>query len=156
MLVALNQVAFEYLKSLFMDHKIAKTYHAIVYGVPKKSAGVIDAPIGIKNGTLKRSIRSSKMAKEAVTEYRVLKTWTAPGADGKPAKFSLVELTPKTGRTHQLRVHMTGIGHPIVGDPLYGPKKFPPWAHRLMLHAVAIAFRDQKGRSLRFETERPF
>ena len=153
MLVALNQKSFEYLKSLFIAHQIVKKYRAVIYGVPKKSEGIINAPIGIRNGTLKRSVRSSKMAKEAITVYRVLKTWIALGADGKDQKFSLVELTPKTGRTHQLRVHMMSIGNPIVGDPLYGPKKRPPWAKRLMLHALAIAFVDPKGKSVQFETE---
>ena len=153
MLVALNQRSFEYLKSLFMGHAIAKTYRAIVYGKPKKSEGIINMPIGIKNGTLKRSVRSPRMAKEAVTSYKVLKTWDAPSADGKERPFSLLEVAPKTGRTHQIRVHLTSIGNPIVGDPLYGPKKMPPWADRLMLHALRVAFPDRKGRTLRFEAK---
>lgn len=154
MLVARNARAFEYLKALFQKHEIKKTYRAVVFGVPKEKRGVIDAPIGIRNGTMKRSVRSAKMAKQAVTEYKVLKTFVRAGGDGNDAKFSLLEVSPKTGRTHQIRVHLASIGHPIVGDRLYGPKKQPAWADRMMLHAFAIEF-VMDGRRMRFEAEPP-
>lgn len=157
MLVARNQKSFEYLKSLFQKHEITKTYLAMVAGVPKERQGTIDAPIGIRNGTMKRSIRSTKMAKPAVTEYKVLKTFTRPAADGAspidgaPAAFSLLEIYPKTGRTHQIRVHLASIGHPVLGDRLYGPKKQPAWADRLMLHALSIEFTAADGKRMKFE-----
>ena len=150
MIVPRTQKEFEYLKSLFQEHAIQKTYLALVRGVPKKEKGVIDAPIGIKAGTLKRSIHSQKMAKPAVTEYKVEKKVKIEGE-----MYSLLEVRPHTGRTHQIRVHLTSIGHPIVGDKLYGPKKQPEFAHRLMLHAKALDFSDKSGNRFTFEAPPP-
>jgi 23S rRNA pseudouridine1911/1915/1917 synthase len=156
MVVARNQKSFEYLKSLFKGRDIKKTYVAVVLGLPKEKQGIIDKPIGIQTGTTKRSVESKKMAKPAVTEYKVLATSDSQLAiSEKQQSYSLLEVHPLTGRTHQIRVHMTSIGHPIVGDPLYGPKKQPPWAHRLMLHAASIEFSDGSGGRLRFDAEIP-
>jgi len=155
MLVPRDQHYFEYLKSLFQKHEIKKTYLAVVFGKPKKEIGVIDAPIGIKKGTLKRSIHSEKMAKSAVTGYRVTKSFFEKDENGKDWEFSLVEVKPQTGRTHQIRVDLASIGCPIVGDHLYGPKKQPGFAKRLMLHARAIEFNDEDGTRLEFEAELP-
>ncbi len=151
-LVARDHEYFEYLNSLFQKHEIKKTYLALVVGTPKEKKGIIDAPIGIRNGTMKRSTRSSKMAKEAVTEYRVLKTFSDKVSS---QSFSLLEVSPKTGRTHQIRVHFASIGHPILGDRLYGSKKQPDWATRLMLHALSIEFTTADGKRLKFEAEPP-
>jgi 23S rRNA pseudouridine1911/1915/1917 synthase len=155
MVVARNQASFEYLKSLFKGRDIKKTYIAVVLGVPKEKQGIIDKPIGIRTGTTKRSVESKKMAKPAVTEYEVLKTAEAEDGLGHEHSFAMLSVSPKTGRTHQIRVHLTSIGNPIVGDALYGPKKQPPWATRLMLHAASIEFSDGKGGRLRFDAEVP-
>ncbi len=122
MVVARNQKSFDYLKSLFKTRDVHKTYIAVVSGAPKEKQGIIDKSIGIRTGTTKRSVESKKMAKPAVTEYEVLKTVQAEDGHGKESSFALLSVSPKTGRTHQIRVHLTSIGHPIVGDPLYGPK----------------------------------
>ena len=151
MVVARNQTSFDYLKSLFMAHRVTKTYHAIVFGIPKKEEGIIDLPIGIRNGTLKRSVLSLKMKKEAVTAYRVLRSCRAPSAKSESANFSLLHIRPETGRTHQIRVHLAHLGHAIVGDPLYGPKREPPWADRLMLQSVALELPDMGGKMMTFE-----
>lgn len=160
MLVARNQKYFEYLKSLFQKHEVLKIYLAVVAGVPSQKEGMIDAPIGIQNGTMKRSIRSAKMAKPATTEYRVIRTFVAetPGGEasrGGQEKFSLLEVNPKTGRTHQIRVHLASMGCPVVGDPLYGPKRQPAWAHRLMLHALSLEFTAVDGKRMKFEADPP-
>jgi 23S rRNA pseudouridine1911/1915/1917 synthase len=155
MLIAKTQEYFEYLKSLFQKHEIKKTYYAVVYGVPKKREGIIDVPIGIVNGTLKRSVRSTKMRKEAMTEYRVLKVFNKSD-NGETA---LLEIHPKTGRTHQIRVHLASIGHPIVGDKLYGSRKKSNKSsveNRLMLHAGAIEFKDKDGSMVQLSTDPPF
>lgn len=144
MIVARTQASFEYIKSLFQKHEIKKTYEALVFGIPKKDHDIINAPIGIKNGTLKRSIHVSKMAKDAVTEYRVIK---------KYKDFALLEVKPQTGRTHQIRVHLASIGNPIVGDKLYGKKIQPPFATRLMLHASSIEFLGENGDHFVFEVQ---
>lgn len=147
MLVARNQKYFEYLKSLFQERGIQKTYLAVVLGSPAKKKGTVNAPIGIRNGTTKRSIRSEKMAKSAITDYRVLKTFD---------DYSLLEVSPRTGRTHQIRVHLASIGCPVAGDRLYGPKKQPLWATRLMLHALALEFTAARGTRVKFEADSPF
>lgn len=148
MLLAKTQASFEHLKKLFQEHRMQKTYFAVVWGVPEKKQGIIDAPIGIKNGSLKRSIHSSKMAKAAITEYSVVKTM---------GDRALLKVSPKTGRTHQIRVHLASIGYPIVGDALYGKKTSAgaDGAGRLMLHAGVIAFSDDAGNRFEFESPLP-
>jgi 23S rRNA pseudouridine1911/1915/1917 synthase len=156
MVVARNQAAFERLKRLFQEHRMRKTYFALVHGVPKRARGTIDAPIGIRSGTLKRSIHSSKMARSAVTDYSVEKIFEKE----RKEQYALLKVMPKTGRTHQIRVHLASIGHPIVGDVLYGKKsakneeeKFS--GCRLMLHAASLAFSDNAGNSFDFEAPLP-
>ncbi len=154
MVVARTQGAFERLKRLFQEHRMRKTYFALVRGVPKNKKGTIDAPIGITTGSLRRSIHSSKMAKPAVTDYEAVKV-------SGDRQYALLRVRPKTGRTHQIRVHLAGIGHPIVGDPLYGGRRgrravrgegAPP---RLMLHAASLAFTDADGGHYEFEAPLP-
>jgi len=153
MIVAKNQKYFEYLKSLFQKHLIRKTYLALVFGKVMPKSGIIEKPIGIKSGTLKRSVHSTKMAKNSVTEYKVIKYLERL----RPSSvFSFLEVEPKTGRTHQIRLHLASIGHPVVGDKLYGPKRNQPeWAHRLMLHALSLEFSSGNGRRTRIEAEPP-
>ena len=95
-----------------------------------------------------------EMAKPAITEYKVLKTVVAPDGQGRESFFPSLR-SAQTGRTHQIRVHLKSIGHPIVGDPLYGPKKQPPWATCLMLHAASIEFSGPAGDRMRFDAEEP-
>lgn len=153
MIVAETQASFEQLKKLFQEHRMKKTYYALVHGVPKNKKGTIDAPIGIKNGSLKRSIHSSKMAKPAVTEYFVMKIMTR--SDGGKERYALLKVNPLTGRTHQIRVHLASIGHPIVGDSLYGRKADAATTPRLMLHAAALTFSDDAGNRFEFEVPTP-
>ena len=146
-----NQETFNYLKELFQKHLVRKTYLALVKGKLKEAGGIIDKPIGIKSGSTKRSIHSSKMQKEAVTEYQVLKVLKLAGEE-----FSLLEVMPKTGRTHQIRVHLASIGHPIAGDRLYGGKRSQvSGLSRQFLHAKSIEFTVPSGERMRFEAELP-
>ncbi len=147
MIIPRDQEYFLYLKKLFQAREIKKTYLALVSGHPKLRSGTIDAPIGIRTGSIKRSIHSGKMAKLAVTDYRVLREL--------PGNVALLEVQPRTGRTHQIRVHLASIGHPVVGDRLYGPKRPIGGAPRLMLHAMALEFTAEDGKRLRFEAEPP-
>ena len=156
MVVAKTQASFEHLKKLFQEHRMKKTYYAFVSGVPKNKSGSIDAAIGIKSGSLKRSVHSDKMAKPAITEYSVVKTIEGKeGKDGEVQQYALLKVNPKTGRTHQIRVHLASIGHPIVGDTLYGKKKENASAPRLMLHAAALEFLDDTGNRFDFEAPLP-
>ena len=159
MIIAKTQASFERLKKLFQEHRIKKTYYAFVSGVPKKSHGIIDAAIGIKSGSLKRSVHSDTMAKTAITEYSILKTMKGKDNEGQ---YALLKVNPKTGRTHQIRVHLASIGHPIIGDTLYGTKtsrdsiaSLHLATLRLMLHAAALEFLDDAGNRFEFEALLP-
>ena len=151
LVLARRQAFFEYLKKQFQESKVKKTYLALAWGrLPQE--GTIDVPIGLKPGTTKRSTRGKamKMVKEAVTEYRTLERFTFEGEE-----FSFVRLFPKTGRTHQLRVHLLNTHHPVVGDQLYGKRKNPWDLGRQFLHAESIEFSLPDGRRVRFEAELP-
>ncbi|MEK7181268.1 MAG: RNA pseudouridine synthase [Patescibacteria group bacterium] len=160
MVVARNQKTFEYLKKLFQEHKIQKTYRVLVYGRVKNKKGIIDKPIGIKAGTTKRSVFSEKMKKEAVTEYRLASSikYQVSGRKGSEkslSDFSLLEVKPKTGRTHQIRVHLASIGHSVVNDVLYSKSKQKIGNGRLMLHAMSLEFAAENGKRMQFEAELP-
>jgi 23S rRNA pseudouridine1911/1915/1917 synthase len=130
MLVAKNNIAHARLARQFQRHTIVKHYVALVEGEMEFDEGIVDLPLGRhKREFDKRAVRKDdEEAKEAVTLYKVIKR-------GKGATF--VSLFPKTGRTHQLRVHMSYLRHPILGDDKYG---HPSTFHRLALHAKSIAF----------------
>lgn len=153
MVVARNQKSFEALKDLFKKRLVGKTYWAIVCGRPRNSSGVIFLSIGrkVKNPT-RRGVESEKSkirgAREAVTEYRVLK-----GGE----QYSLLELRPKTGRMHQLRVHMAAIHHPVACDEVYGGKNIgcPAGVSRQLLHAKSLSFSFPEGHKLYFEADPP-
>jgi 23S rRNA pseudouridine1911/1915/1917 synthase len=111
--------------------------------------GTIEKPIGIKSGTIKRTVHGGKMVKEAVTDYEVLKRFEG---------YTLVEARPRTGRTHQIRVHLASLGHPIVGDRLYGgkkEKKSPIEAGRQFLHAAELTFEAKPGELVTFTAPLP-
>ena len=124
MLIAKTELALWRLGKQFEHREISKTYSAIVHGTIRFDEDIIDMPIG-KHPKIREKYAVHHdtgrphpvMTKDAVTRYRVLKRMSA-GVRNTP--FTLVELYPKTGRTHQLRVHMSGLGHPIVGDKMYG------------------------------------
>lgn len=156
LLVAKNQKTFLSLKEQFQRHRIKKTYRAFVYGYvtdPKASLatgkrGVINVPIGrsqkdICTFTAGRGARMP--VKEAVTEYIILNKFTDVKNEESKKKiehqYSYIEAYPKTGRTHQIRVHMRYINHPVVSDPLYrGAKDLSLGMKRLALHACSISF----------------
>lgn len=150
LVVAKNNDSFYYLKSLFQNRKIQKHYYALVYGRPKEGHSVIDAPMGRVG--LKRTIKldGKKLidGKSAVTEYTIKQGYN---------KYTLLDVAPKTGRTHQIRVHLQSIGCPIVGDPIYGPKGWqkPTGLTHLFLHAYKLEFTTQDGKSLVLECELP-
>ena len=151
LVIAKTQDSFFYLKSLFQDKKIKKFYLALVHGKPKESKGIIDAPmgrIGMKRTTQLHGKKKLKDEKTAVTEYSTLKNFN---------NFTLLEVSPHTGRTHQIRVHLKSIGNPIAGDPLYGHggKKGPKEPSRLFLHAYKLQFVSPDGKSLAFEADLP-
>lgn len=156
MVIPKTKEYFDHLKKLFQNHSVKKTYLALVWGRIEPKSGVINKPIGIKDGSVKRTVhtKNAKMIREAITEYKA-KKYLEIEVDGKPQPFTLVEVMPKTGRTHQIRVHMASIGHPIVGDSLYGSKKEKLGLSRHFLHAESIEFPKLDGKRLKVSAGLP-
>jgi 23S rRNA pseudouridine1911/1915/1917 synthase len=124
LIVAKTPVALGWLQKQFSTRKVKKTYLAIIEGSLAEEQAIIDMPIE-RNPKKPQTFRVGSNGKSAVTEYKVLKTGDI---------YSLLELKPTTGRTHQLRVHLEHLGHPILGDTFYGGKA----ADRLFLHAKSL------------------
>lgn len=153
-----TQEYFEYLKDLFKTHGMQKAYYAIVAGVPKKEQGTIDRPIGLKPNTVKRTVhvRHAKMVKSAITDYVLESELILENKDGSPKRCALLRVLPRTGRTHQIRVHLASIGHPILGDPLYGGTNTKAkGVRRQCLHAYSMTFPGKEGKMLTFTADMP-
>lgn len=151
LLLAKNQKAHEFLKKQFMNREVKKTYVAIVSGWVKNNHGFIDKPIGRSPSDFRRHLAGRGARgelREAITEYKILKRFI-----DKKEKFSYLEVKPKTGRTHQIRVHMKFLNHPVIGDVLYNPDG--PKAKRMMLHAHSIEFKNLKGKTIKIESPLP-
>lgn len=134
LIVAKNDAAYHHLQSQFQARLVHKTYSALVEGVPQAAHGVIDAPIGRDPQHRQRmaiATGSSRGRREARTEYRVVEYFPY---------HALLEAEPVTGRTHQIRIHLAFIGHPIVGDRVYGFRRQRLAVPRQFLHAARIAF----------------
>jgi len=150
MLVAKNQETFLFLKRQFQDRKIKKVYHAIAYGKFKEERGTIDKPIGKSKGDFRRfavGADTRGVLRDATTEYKVL-----CGTN----EFSYLEVYPKTGRTHQIRVHLRSVQHPVVCDKLYAPKKeCAPGLERTALHALSVDFSLRGNKRMKLEAPLP-
>jgi 23S rRNA pseudouridine1911/1915/1917 synthase len=153
--VAKNDRAHHALTAQFADRSLSRTYHAVVRGVPSPTRGRIAGNIGRCPSDRKKMALLASGGRPAATGYRVLTAFGTAAA--------LVECTLETGRTHQIRVHMASIGHPVAGDPLYGrggrqPARHPALAAfpRQALHAVAIVFiHPASGLPMRFDSPLP-
>jgi 23S rRNA pseudouridine1911/1915/1917 synthase len=146
--VAKNQIAFDYLKNLFQTRQIQKEYLTLVHGQMEKLHGIIDVPIGKTSTHQKMKVGTGR---EAVTEYSVT-------ASDPSLQFSLLRVKLHTGRTHQIRVHLASIGHPVVGDQLYGGHFKVPDAQildRQFLHAYKLKFQLPDQTWLELESELP-
>lgn len=141
---AKNGLALKWLQKQFSTRKTVKIYHAIVEGEPKPHEALIDAPIG-RNPKKPQTFRVSGDGRPAITHYKVLECFSKAGRT-----YCVVELTPKTGRTHQLRVHLKYIGRPIVGDRVYGND-----AGHMYLHASSIELRLPGGELRKFQAKLP-
>ncbi len=116
LIVCKNDKAHNAIAEQLKVHSITRKYYAIVHGVLKENTGTVNAPIGRHPVDRKKMSINEKKGKEAVTHYRVLRRFR---------RFTFVECQLETGRTHQIRVHMASIGHPLLGDQVYGPAKVP-------------------------------
>jgi 23S rRNA pseudouridine1911/1915/1917 synthase len=148
LVVARSTVAYESLVGQLGRRSVERLYAALVWGVPSAPRGVIDAPIGRSDSRRTRmAVRSA--GKEARTGYHVIETFETP-------RCSRLECKLETGRTHQIRVHLAAIGHPVVGDPSYGGAREQIALARPFLHAATLGFEHPvTGEALRFEDPLP-
>ncbi len=147
---AKNQAAYDFVRAAFHDREVHKTYLALVYGSPKEKKGSIDFDIGRSRKDFRLRSAQPKAKghlREALTLYEVV---------GEVPGFSLLRVEPKTGRTHQIRVHLKAIHHPIVGDTLYAPNHPGGLGvTRLALHAALLDLPLPKGGRVTIEAPLP-
>ncbi len=153
-LVAKTPEMYDFLKDAFFERKVKKEYLALVWGKMEKPHGLIDAPIGSsKTDFRKMTAKNPKLAKPALTEYQVLEILENPKTLDK---YSLIRVKLHTGRTHQIRVHLSSVGHPLMGDSLYGGKKTRlEGLNRQFLHAKKIEVRIPDDTWIEAESDLP-
>lgn len=131
LMVAKNDVAHQGLAAQIQEHSFTREYEAVVYGNLREDRGMVNAPIGRHPVDRKKMAVTEKHSRPAVTHFQVLARY---------GSFTHVRLQLETGRTHQIRVHMAYLGHPVAGDPVYGPKKVITSLQGQCLHAKKIGF----------------
>lgn len=131
LIVCKNDRSHNHIAAQLKEHSITRKYHAIVYGVLKDDLGTIDKPIGRSDTNRKKMAVNAKNGRNAVTHYKVLKRFD---------KYTYIECQLETGRTHQIRVHMASIGHPILGDDVYSNRSCPFKLEGQTLHAKTLGF----------------
>lgn len=148
LVIAKTDAAHRGLAEQFAVHSIKRAYRAVVYNNIKEDDGRVDAPIGRNpKDRLKMAVVSADKGRRAVTNYHVIE---------RSGKFTYVECRLETGRTHQIRVHMAYIGHPLLGDPLYGPRKGMSGVIGQVLHAKELGFvHPITGEYMEFDSELP-
>ena len=147
LMIAKNDMAHQSLAAQLAEHSITRKYNAVVYNGFNEEEGTVDQPIGRNPQDRKKMAVTQKHSRHAVTHYRVIE---------RMEKFTLIEAQLETGRTHQIRVHMTYIGHPLLGDPVYGPKKQPISLDGQALHARVLGFiHPRTGEYMEFEAPLP-
>ncbi|MBQ6897069.1 MAG: RluA family pseudouridine synthase [Oscillospiraceae bacterium] len=147
LVIAKNDIAHEHLAKQFKEHSINRIYHAIVYGNVKEDSGDVEAPIGRHKTDRKKFCITQTNSKYAFTHYDVV---------DRLKGFTLVKCKLKTGRTHQIRVHMQSLGHPLAGDHVYGPKNCITELKGQALHAGVLGFVHPKtGEYIEFSSPWP-
>lgn len=147
LIIAKNDVAHNFLSECLKEHSINRIYYALVEGVVKNDKGVINAPLGRSEKDRKKRCVTTKNSKEAITNYEVITRFR---------RYTLVKLKLETGRTHQIRVHMKYIGHPVVGDDVYGKEDKKFGLKGQLLHSKSIGFVHPSTKEyLEFDSELP-
>lgn len=148
MVLALTADSLVQLSRLFQEHKMSKRYHAIISGTPSEDNGIIEQPLRCDWERRPLQMIDHEKGKYALTRWETIETFT---------DSTRVFLYPQTGRSHQLRVHMLWMGHPIAGDRFYADEKALSLSDRLMLHAEALSFTHPYTQEpLSFLAEAPF
>lgn len=132
LIVCKNDKAHNDIANQLKEHSVVRKYHAICYGVIKEDTGTINQPIG-RHPTERKKMAINPNGKHAVTHYKVLKRFD---------KYTYIECELETGRTHQIRVHMASIGHPLLGDEVYSNRKSPFHLEGQTLHAKVLGFKQ--------------
>ena len=147
LLICKNDKAHQILAEQLKEHSITRKYHAIVHGNLKEDTGTVNAPIGRHPTDRKKMSTKAPNGRHAVTHYRVLERF---------GNFTYIECQLETGRTHQIRVHMSSIGHPILGDEIYGPAKCPYKFQGQTLHAKILGItHPSTGEYIEFDAPLP-
>ena len=146
LMIAKNDRAHLCLAGQIKDHSFDREYEAVVYGNIKEDSGKIDAPIGRHPVKRKQMAVTDKNSRDAVTFFEVIERF---------GEFTHIRLKLLTGRTHQIRVHMAFIGHPVAGDEVYGPKKVITKLGGQCLHAKKLGFVHPNGEKMVFESDLP-
>lgn len=147
LMIAKNDMAHESLSKQLSAHSITRKYQALTYHNFKEEQGTVNAPIGRDPKNRLRMAVTDKSSKKAVTHYRILERF---------GKYTLIEAQLETGRTHQIRVHMAYLKHPLVGDLVYGPKKQSISVEGQMLHAKTLGFNHPRtGEYMEFNSQLP-
>lgn len=147
LVVCKNDTAHNALAGQLKEHSITRKYFAIVHGIVKNDSGTVDAPIGRHPVDRKKMSILKSGGKEAVTHYQVLERFD---------RFTYIECQLETGRTHQIRVHMSWLGYPLLGDTVYGPSKSPYRLQGQTLHAGVLGFiHPRTGVYMEFSAELP-
>lgn len=147
LIVCKNDIAHNDIAQQLKTHSITRKYYAIAHGVIKEDQGTVHAPIGRHPTDRKKMSINERNGKDAVTHYRVLRRFS---------RFTYIECTLETGRTHQIRVHMASIGHPLLGDQVYGPAKCPFSLQGQTLHAGVLGIRHPRtGEYMEFQAPLP-
>ncbi len=147
LLICKNDRAHQILAEALKDHSITRRYHAIVHGNLKEDSGTVSAPIGRHPVDRKKMSTKAPNGRHAVTHYKVLERF---------GDYTYIECELETGRTHQIRVHMADIGHPVLGDAVYGPAKCPFKLKGQTLHAKILGFtHPTTGEYMEFDAPLP-
>ncbi|MCK4739901.1 MAG: RluA family pseudouridine synthase [Deltaproteobacteria bacterium] len=158
LVIAKTNLAYKKLSSQFKEHTTRRSYMALVWGCPKQEEGTIEISIGRDSVNRKKISTRTRRSRKAITHYKVLRSYPL---------ITLLEITLETGRTHQVRVHLTELGNPILGDETYGRRKTPPIIskpiadmikrlHGQALHAKTLGFIHPKtGKEVNFKTPLP-
>lgn len=147
LIVCKNDMAHNSIARQLKDHTITRRYRALVHGNLKEDKGTVEGPIGRHPVDRKKMAINERNGKPAVTHYQILERF---------GNYTFIECVLETGRTHQIRVHMASIGHPLVGDEVYGPAKCPFKLQGQCLHAMVLGFvHPRTGEYMEFSAELP-
>jgi 23S rRNA pseudouridine1911/1915/1917 synthase len=150
MVLAKTEAAYDILKLQFLERKTVKKYRALVHGIFNEASGIISSPIERHPKNRHKFTIGTDLSRTSITDWKVINQYK---------DLALVEMTPHTGRTHQLRVHMQSIQHPIVADPIYGWQKKVKddlaICPRLFLHATYLEFTHPNSSKMHFESHLP-